>query len=177
MRRTTRRNGAPLYRRGLLGWGGAPGLRCARQESQRSVARLPGAGRGARAGGGRTCSCWRNGSPPARCAQVGAPEAAASPRRKGGIALTELDRFRAAGMGFGVMRADVGDGASAAFRHGLDARARLGCAHRQEPKGVQSKALRSRHAARATARMGRKPVPVRCRARPKRCWRPVPGGA
>ena len=43
-------------------------------------------------------------------------------RSKGGIALAELDRLLAAGLCFGLVLADAGYGASAAFRHGLDAR-------------------------------------------------------
>ena len=57
-----------------------------------------------------------------RCARAGVPEAAMAPRSKGEIALAELDRLRAAGIRFGTVLADAGYGASAAFRHGLDAR-------------------------------------------------------
>ena len=57
-----------------------------------------------------------------RCAQAGVPEAAIVGRSKGEIALGELDRLRAGGLGFGVVLADAGYGTSAAFRHGLDAR-------------------------------------------------------
>ena len=59
---------------------------------------------------------------PARCAAAGVPEAEVVPRSKGEIALAELDRLRAAGLRFGIVLADAGYGASAAFRHGLDAR-------------------------------------------------------
>src|SRR4051812_35724001 len=57
-----------------------------------------------------------------RCARAGVPEAAMTPRSKGEIALAELDRLRAAGIRFATVLADAGYGASAAFRHGLDAR-------------------------------------------------------
>ena len=59
---------------------------------------------------------------PARCAAAGVPEAEVLARSKGEIALAELDRLRAAGARFGVVLADAGYGASAAFRHGLDER-------------------------------------------------------
>jgi SRSO17 transposase len=58
----------------------------------------------------------------ARCARAGVPEADAAARSKGEIALAELDRVSAAGVRFGTVLADAGYGASAAFRHGLDAR-------------------------------------------------------
>ena len=57
-----------------------------------------------------------------RCARAGVPEAEMAARSKGEIALAELDRVRAAGMRFATVLADAGYGASAAFRHGLDAR-------------------------------------------------------
>ena len=44
------------------------------------------------------------------------------PAAKGEIALAELDRLIAAGVRFGVVLADAGYGASAAFRHGLSER-------------------------------------------------------
>jgi SRSO17 transposase len=59
---------------------------------------------------------------PARCAAAGVPEAEVVPRSKGEIALAELDRLRAAGLRFGIVLADAGYGASAAFRRGLDER-------------------------------------------------------
>jgi SRSO17 transposase len=59
----------------------------------------------------------------ARCARAGVPEVHRAARSKGEIALTELDRLRAAGIRFGTVLADAGYGASAAFRHGLEARA------------------------------------------------------
>ncbi len=58
----------------------------------------------------------------ARCARAGVPEVHRTPRSKGEIALAELDRLRAAGIRFGTVLADAGYGASAAFRHGLEAR-------------------------------------------------------
>jgi SRSO17 transposase len=59
---------------------------------------------------------------PERCAAAGVPEEAIVVRSKGEIALAELDRLRAAGGRFGLVLADAGYGASAAFRHGLDER-------------------------------------------------------
>jgi SRSO17 transposase len=59
---------------------------------------------------------------PARCTAAGVPEAEVVARSKGEIALAELDRLRAAGLRFGIVLADAGYGASAAFRHGLDER-------------------------------------------------------
>jgi SRSO17 transposase len=56
---------------------------------------------------------------PARCAAAGAPEAEIVTRAKGEIALAELDRFRAAGVRFGIVLADAGCGASAEFRQAL----------------------------------------------------------
>ena len=58
----------------------------------------------------------------ARCARAGVPEVHMTPRSKGEIALAELDRLRAAGVRCGTVLADAGYGASAAFRHGLEAR-------------------------------------------------------
>jgi SRSO17 transposase len=57
-----------------------------------------------------------------RCARAGVPETDVTARSKGEIALVELDRVRAAGVRFGMVLADAGYGASAAFRHGLDDR-------------------------------------------------------
>jgi SRSO17 transposase len=59
---------------------------------------------------------------PARCAAAGVPDEAVIARSKGAIALAEVDRLRRAGVGFAIVLADAGYGASAAFRHGLDAR-------------------------------------------------------
>src|SRR5687768_4178604 len=59
---------------------------------------------------------------PARCAAAGVPAVEVLARSKGEIALAELDRLRAAGARFGIVSADAGYGASAAFRRGLDER-------------------------------------------------------
>jgi SRSO17 transposase len=59
---------------------------------------------------------------PARCAAAGVPDEAVIARSKGAIALAEVDRLRRAGVRFATVLADAGYGASAAFRHGLDAR-------------------------------------------------------
>jgi SRSO17 transposase len=57
-----------------------------------------------------------------RCAAAGVPDEAVVARTKGEIALAELDRLIAAEVRFGVVLADAGYGASAAFRHGLSER-------------------------------------------------------
>jgi SRSO17 transposase len=59
---------------------------------------------------------------PDRCLAAGVPEEEIIARSKGEIALAELDRLRAAGVRFGLVLADAGYGASAEFRHALDAR-------------------------------------------------------
>jgi SRSO17 transposase len=59
---------------------------------------------------------------PDRCAAAGVPDGEIVTRSKGAIALAGLDRLRTACVRFGVVLADAGYGASAAFRHGLDAR-------------------------------------------------------
>jgi SRSO17 transposase len=59
---------------------------------------------------------------PERCAAAGVPDEAVISRSKGEIALGELDRLRDAGVRFGRVLADAGYGASADFRHGLEAR-------------------------------------------------------
>ena len=62
-----------------------------------------------------------------------------APRSKGGIALAELDRVRAAGVRFGTVLAEAGYGASAVFRHGLDAhglRWAVGIARNQKMYGL-----------------------------------------
>ena len=56
---------------------------------------------------------------PERCAAAGVPADEVVARSKGEIALVELDRLLAAGVRFGIVLADAGYGASAAFRHGL----------------------------------------------------------
>ena len=59
---------------------------------------------------------------PERCVAAGVPEDEVVARSKGAIALVELDRLLAAGVQFGIVLADAGYGASAAFRHGLSER-------------------------------------------------------
>jgi SRSO17 transposase len=59
---------------------------------------------------------------PARCAAAGVPDEAVVARTKGEIALAELDRLIGTGVRFGVVLADAGYGASAAFRQGLSER-------------------------------------------------------
>src|SRR3954469_16528018 len=59
---------------------------------------------------------------PERCAAAGVPDDEVVARSKGAIALAELDRLIAADLRFGVVLADVGYGASAAFRRGLSER-------------------------------------------------------
>src|SRR3954462_7007259 len=58
----------------------------------------------------------------ARWAAAGVPDEAVIARSKGAIALAEVDRLRLAGVRVATVLADAGSGASAAFRHGLDAR-------------------------------------------------------
>jgi SRSO17 transposase len=62
------------------------------------------------------------GADAVRCARAGVPEVNRIVRSTGEIALCEVDRLRAAGVRFGTVLADAGDGTSAVFRHGLDAR-------------------------------------------------------
>jgi len=59
---------------------------------------------------------------PGRCAAAGVPEDEVLARSKGAIALAELDRLIAAKVRFGMVLADAGYGASAAFRQGLSER-------------------------------------------------------
>ncbi len=59
---------------------------------------------------------------PERCAAAGVPEAEVVARSKGEIALAELDRLLTARVRFGMVLADAGYGASAAFRAGLSKR-------------------------------------------------------
>jgi SRSO17 transposase len=96
---------------------------------------------------------------PARCARAGVPEAEVEARSKGEIALAELDRLRAAGLRFGLVLADAGYGASATFRHGLDARQLPWAVGIPRIQKVYSTAVRLRW---PRARMGRPrktPVP------------------
>ena len=59
---------------------------------------------------------------PERCAAAGVPAGEVVARAKGEIALAALDRLIAAGVRFGVVLADAGYGASAAFRRELSKR-------------------------------------------------------
>jgi SRSO17 transposase len=59
---------------------------------------------------------------PERCAAAGVPEEKMVAPTKGAIALAELDRLIAAELRFGMVLADAGYGASAAFRQGLSER-------------------------------------------------------
>ena len=59
---------------------------------------------------------------PERCAAAGVPDDEMVARTKGEIALAELDRLIDADVRFGVVLADAGYGASAAFRQGLSER-------------------------------------------------------
>src|SRR5918911_232210 len=61
----------------------------------------------------------------ARCAKAGVPRPCRTFRRKGAIALAELDRLLAAGVRFGCAVADAGYGAGATFRRGLAKRVAL----------------------------------------------------
>src|SRR3712207_4456624 len=97
---------------------------------------------------------------PARCVRAGVPEAATMPQRsKGEIALAELDRVRAAGVRFGMVLADAGFGASAAFRHGLDERHVLWAVGIPRTQKVYTTAVRLRWPRGARGRPGKKPVP------------------
>jgi SRSO17 transposase len=58
----------------------------------------------------------------ARLARAGVPEELRAYRTKPEIALTEIDRVRAAGVRFGCVLADAGYGLSASFRQGLSER-------------------------------------------------------
>ena len=89
---------------------------------------------------------------PARCVAAGVPEAAIIARSKGEIALAELDRLRAAGVRFGLVLADAGYGASAAFRHGLEARGLRWAEQLKVPPAEQVELLRRGWASRATRR-------------------------
>jgi SRSO17 transposase len=57
-----------------------------------------------------------------RMSRAGVPEPCRAPRTKPEIALSEIDRVRAAGLTFGTVLADAGYGLSAPFRQGLSAR-------------------------------------------------------
>src|SRR5215212_6490947 len=114
---------------------------------------------------------------PDRCARAGVPEAEAAPRSKGEVALAELDRVLAAGVRFGVVPADAGYGASAAFRHGLDERRLPWAVGIPRTQKVYGTAVRLRWP-RATPGGGlaRRRCRARSPARSRRCW-PAPAGA
>src|ERR687894_790991 len=109
---------------------------------------------------------------PARCMAAGVPEAEVVARSKGEIALAELDRLRAAGVRFGIVLADAGYGASAAFRHGLDERSlawAVGIPRNQKVYGADVRLV-------PPGGRKRRPVPDQePRARPRRCWPSCPG--
>ncbi len=110
---------------------------------------------------------------PGRCARAGVPEAEGTSRSKGEIALAELDRVKAAGARFGTVLADAGYGASAAFRHGLDAR---GCCGLWAfPKTRRSTEQRCSSCRLQVVRASQ--CRTRSRARPRTCWPLCRGGA
>ena len=80
-------------------------------------------------------------------------------RSKGAIALAELDRVRAAGLRFGLVLADAGYGASAAFRHGLDERHLLWAVGIPRTRKVYTTAARLRWPRARTGRPRKAPVP------------------
>ncbi len=96
---------------------------------------------------------------PARCAAAGVPEAEVVPRSKGEIALAELDRLLAAGLRFGLVLADAGYGASAAFRHGLDERGLSWAVGIPRTQKVYTTAVRLRWPRARTGRPRKTPVP------------------
>ncbi|WP_236038386.1 IS701 family transposase [Belnapia arida] len=76
---------------------------------------------------------------PERCGAAGVPEVEVVARSKGAIALAELDRLLAAQVRFGIVLADAGYGASAAFRAGLSERGlawAVGIPHNQKVYGA-----------------------------------------
>jgi SRSO17 transposase len=87
-----------------------------------------------------------------RCARAGVPETEVTQRSKGAIALAELDRVAAAGVRFGMVLADAGYGASAAFRHRLDARGLRWAEQPKVPAASLLEWLRRGSASRATRR-------------------------
>ena len=108
---------------------------------------------------------------PERCAAAGVPEDELVARTKGEIALAEVDRVIAAGLRFGVVLADAGYGASAAFRQGLSERGltwAVGIPRTQKVYGADVQLVPP------TGRK-RRPVPDQ-EPRPRRCWQTCPGG-
>jgi hypothetical protein len=87
-----------------------------------------------------------------RCARAGVPETEVTQLSKGAIALAELDRVAAAGVRFGMVLADAGYGASAAFRHRLDARGLRWAEQPKVPAASLLEWLRRGSASRATRR-------------------------
>ena len=100
---------------------------------------------------------WTDDLP--RCAAAGVPDEAVIARSKGAIALAEVDRLRAAGVRFGTVLADAGYGASAAFRHGLDARGLRWAVGIPRTQKVYSTAVRLRWPRAARGRPRQVPVP------------------
>jgi SRSO17 transposase len=96
---------------------------------------------------------------PERCARAGVPQPEAVARSKGEIALAELDRLRAAGLRFGLVLADAGYGASAAFRHGLDERRLSWAVGIPRNQKVYTTAVRLRWPRARTGRPRKTPVP------------------
>jgi SRSO17 transposase len=99
------------------------------------------------------------------------PETEVVARSKGEIALAEVDRLIAAGVRFGVVLADAGYGASAAFRHGLSERGltwAVGIPRVQKVYGADVQLVPPRAASGARCR-------TRSPARRRRCWPSCPG--
>lgn len=96
---------------------------------------------------------------PERCARAGVPEAEVEAHSKGEIALAELDRLLEAGLRFGLVLADAGYGASAAFRHGLDARQLPWAVGVPRTQKVYTTAVRLRWPRARTGRPRKMPVP------------------
>ena len=98
-------------------------------------------------------------SDPERCARAGVPAAEVVARSKGEIALAELDRLLAAGLRFGLVLADAGYGASAAFRRGLDERQLPWAVGIPRTQKVYTTAVRLRWPRARTGRPRETPVP------------------
>ena len=153
-----------------LGRRGAAVLRPAWQAGELPGAGLADPGRAGGAGARGAAAVPARGvdaAIPERCAAAGVPEEAVDARSKGEIALAELDRLIGPGLRFGVVLADAGYGASAAFRHGLE-RARPD-AGRSASRATRRSMAQTSNWSRPTAASG-----ARCRtrspARPRRCW-------
>ena len=126
-------------------------------------------------------------SDPVRCVRAGVPAAEVQARAKGEIALAEIDRVLAAGLRFGLVLADAGYGASAAFRHGLDERQLPWAEQPKVPAAQLLEWLRRGWASRVSRRStpprsgcvgrgrtrgdrARRPCRMRSPGLPKRCW-------